>query len=151
MPNKRKNRKKKQKPAGTNTDRMEEDDDLDYLEPASASQPSSKAQRREQAAARVLLGERHALEGCRDHWREVQQNLKKETLADFSGGQSESKLAAYVAEGSISASEGERLFQAGEPLDGKSRAKASTGGTVRVGVFKVDEDLDLEDFCSQKA
>ena len=61
------------------------------------------------------------------------------------------EIAAYVAEGSMSASEGERLVQAGEPLDGKSRAKASTGGTVRVGVFKVDEDLDLEDFRTQKA
>ena len=61
------------------------------------------------------------------------------------------EIAAYVAEGSISASEGERLFQAGESIRGKPRTKASPGGTVRFGVFKVDEDVDLEGFCSQKA
>ena len=48
------------------------------------------------------------------------------------------EIAAYVAEGSMSASEGERLVEAGEPIDGKPRAKASPGGTVRVGVFKVE-------------
>jgi hypothetical protein len=35
---------------------------------AATSTPTSETQRREQSAARVLLGERHAIEACRDHW-----------------------------------------------------------------------------------
>ena len=36
---------------------------------AAAKEPASAKQERERAAARVLLGERHALEECRDYWR----------------------------------------------------------------------------------
>ena len=35
---------------------------------AARDAPSTAQQAREQAAARVLLGERHTLEACRDHW-----------------------------------------------------------------------------------
>ena len=33
----------------------------------------------ERAAARVLLGERHALEACREHWREIGRKLAAST------------------------------------------------------------------------
>ena len=42
---------------------------------AAAREPTSVAKAREQAAARVLLGERHAVEACREHWQRVLQRL----------------------------------------------------------------------------
>ncbi len=35
---------------------------------AAAKEAAGAREERERAAARVLLGERHALEACRDHW-----------------------------------------------------------------------------------
>ena len=42
---------------------------------ASADEPPTEERKRERAAARVLLGERHALEACRDHWKQVLEKL----------------------------------------------------------------------------
>ena len=42
---------------------------------AAREAPSTEQQVREKAAARVLLGERHALEACREHWLQMREAL----------------------------------------------------------------------------
>ena len=42
---------------------------------AAARPAATEAQAKESEAARVLLGERHALEACRNEWSEVLKKL----------------------------------------------------------------------------